>query len=252
MFHFRPEEAGPLLEACRAGGFKVEFEPGGYTTLARAIRTTPPDAVLIDLSRMPSHGREIACALRNTKYARHIPLVFVGGEPEKVEAIRKLIPDAEFTTVKTVAAGIKRATAKKNMNPVVPPDSMDRYSGRTTAQKLGIKEGMTVAVFNPPRDYASALGALPADVELVEDPDDLHPLTLWFVTDPREYRAALGAMRRLAGKTKLWVIWHKATAGGNLTDKIVREFGNEVGLVDYKICAVDKRWSGMAFAVKKT
>lgn len=251
VVHFRPEEAGPLLAACRAGGFTVEFEPGGYSALARAIRTSPPDVVLIDLSRMPSHGREVACALRNTKYARHIPLVFAGGEPEKVEGIRKLISDAVFATVKGVAAGIQRAAAKNNASPVVPPSSMERYSDRTTAQKLGIKEGMTVGVFNAPRDYVSALGVLPRDVELVEDPDSVHALTLWFVTEPREYRAAIGAMRRIAGRTKLWVIWHKASAGGNLTDKTVREFANEVGLVDYKICAVDKRWSGMALAVKK-
>jgi hypothetical protein len=251
VVHFRPEEAEPLLEVCRAGGFTVEFEPGGYTIFARAIRTAPPDAVVIDLSRMPSHGREFACAMRNTKYGRGIPLVFAGGEAEKVEGIRKLIPDAFFVPVKGVAAGVRRAAAKKNLNPVVPPSSMERYSGRTTAQKLGIREGMTVGVFNAPRDYVSALGVLPRDVELVEDPDDVQPLTLWFVTEPREYRAAIGAMRRIAGRTKLWVIWHKATAGGNLTDKIVREFANEVGMVDYKICAVDKRWSGMALAVKK-
>ena len=252
MIHFRPEEAGALVDACRAGGFTVEFEPGGYAALARAIRTSPPDVVLIDLSRMPSHGREVACALRNTKYARHIPLVFAGGEPEKVEGIRKLIPDAVFTTVKGVAGAIGRAAAKKNANPVVPPSSMERYGGRTTAQKLGIKEKTTVGVHNAPRDYVSALGALPPDAELVEDPEEVHPLTLWFVSEPREYRAALGAMRRMAGRTKLWVIWHKAAAGGKLTDRIVREFANEAGLVDYRICAVDKRWSGMALAVKKS
>jgi CheY-like chemotaxis protein len=251
VVHFRPEEAEPLLAACRAGGFSVEFEPGGYTVMTRAIRTSPPDVVLIDLSRLPSHGREVACWLRNTKYARHIPLVFVGGEPAKMDGIRKLIPDAVFTSVKGAAVGIKRAAERANVSLVVPPSSMERYSNRTTAQKLGIKEEMTVAVFNAPRDYVNALGPLPRDVELVEDPEEVQALTLWFVREPREYRAAIGAMRRIAGRTKLWVIWHKATAGGSLTDKMVREFANEVGLVDYKICAVDKRWSGMALAVKK-
>jgi hypothetical protein len=208
--------------------------------------------IVIDLSRLPSHGREVGIAWRSAKYSRHIPLVYAGGDPEKVGAIRKLLPDATYTMVNRVAAAIQTAVRKPVATPIVPLTAMERYGARTAAQKLGIKEAMTVAVFNPPRDYVSAIGELPADVELIEDPEDIHPLTLWFVSDPREYRAALPAMRWLAGKSKLWVIWHKATAGGNLTDKIVREWANEKGLVDYKICAVDKRWSGMLFAVKKT
>jgi hypothetical protein len=218
----------------------------------RAIRQTLPDAVVIDLSRLPSHGREVACSLRNAKYSRRIPIVFVGGAPEKVEAIRQLLPDAVFTTVKRAAAGIKAAAKRRSSDPVIPPPIMERYGARTTAQKLGIKEKMTVAVFNAPRDYVAVLGELPADAGLTEDPEDVHPLTLWFVRDPREYRAALPAMRRVAARSRLWVIWRKATAGGELTDKLVREWANERGLVDYKICAVGKGWSGMLFAVRKT
>ena len=48
---------------------------------------------------------------------------------------------------------------------------MERYGSRTVAQKLGIKEGSTVAVIDAPRDYAAALGELPAGVEIVEDPE---------------------------------------------------------------------------------
>ncbi len=57
---------------------------------------TMSEALVIDLSRMPSHGREVAVYLRGTKSTRHIPLVFVDGGEEKVAKIRELMPDAEM------------------------------------------------------------------------------------------------------------------------------------------------------------
>jgi hypothetical protein len=57
-------------------------------------------------------------------------------------------------------------------------------------------------------------------------------------------------MKAIAGRTKLWVVWRKGSTNG-LTQYVVRQSANDVGLVDYKICAIDEHWSGMAFAVKK-
>src|SRR5579859_4401529 len=104
VIHWKEEEAGPLLEACRAGGFQVDYDPVTLTAQFRLIKQTMPDVVVIDLSRMPSHGREVGRAMRRLKYSRHIPIVYAGGDPEKVEAIRSLLPDVTFTTLKRVAA----------------------------------------------------------------------------------------------------------------------------------------------------
>jgi hypothetical protein len=131
---------------------------------------------------------------------------------------------------------------------------MERYGSRTAAQKLGIKAGATAAVIDAPRDYAVVLGELPEGAELVEDPDSVHAVTLWFVRDFREYQAGLRDMRAIAARTKLWVVWRKGGADRTkpvLTDKLVREAANEAGLVDYKICAINAQWSGMAFARRK-
>ena len=49
------------------------------------IRASHPDALVIDLSRIPSHGREVAHSIRSAKASRHLPIVFVDGEPEKVK-----------------------------------------------------------------------------------------------------------------------------------------------------------------------
>jgi hypothetical protein len=251
IVHWKALEAGPLIEACRACGFEVEYDDVSGGTLIKMVRLKPPDALVIDLTRLPSHGRDTAIYLRRTKYARHIPLVFVDGEPEKVKAIREQLPDATFTTFRKLSAAIKSACAKRVANPVLPPGLMERYGSRTTAQKLGIRAGATVALIDPPRDYAAALGELPADAELVENPDSVHAVTLWFVRDLREYQAGLRRMRTIAHQTKLWVVWRKGIVGG-LSDKLAREAANEVGLVDYKICAVNAQWSAMAFARRKS
>jgi len=39
---------------------------------------------------------------------------------------------------------------------------------------------------------------------------------------------------------------------GDLGEPKVREMGLAIGLVDYKVCAVDETWSGLAFAVRRT
>ena len=132
----------------------------------------------------------------------------------------------------------RTACAKGVTDPVLPPGAMDRYGSRTVAQKLGIREGPTVALFDAPRDYAAVLGVLPPNVELLEDPDSVQVVTLWFVRDPREYRAGLRRVQAIAGRTKLWVVWRKRGAEtaktSGLTDYLVREAAIEAGLVDYR------------------
>jgi hypothetical protein len=251
IVHWKVLQALPLIEACRACGFEVEYDDVKFPALAKLIREKPPDVLAIDLTTQPSHGRDAAIYLRRTKYARHIPFVFVDGEPEKVEAIKQLFPDAVFATRKQLCARIKAAGRKPLADPAVPPGVFATYASRTVAQKLGIRENSTVAIFDPPRDYAVALGELPEGVELLEDPDFVHPVTLWFVRDPRVYQAGLLRMQAIAHRTKLWVVWRKGSTNG-LTQYLVRNAAIEVGLVDYKICAVNEQWSAMVFARRKS
>jgi hypothetical protein len=44
----------------------------------------PPQAVVIDLERIPSAGRDVALWLRYQRGTRSVPIVFVDGEPEKL------------------------------------------------------------------------------------------------------------------------------------------------------------------------
>ena len=48
-----------------------------------------PAALVFDLDKRASHAREIALALRSSKSARHIPILFAGGLPAICELSRE-------------------------------------------------------------------------------------------------------------------------------------------------------------------
>ena len=80
-----------------------------------------------------------------------------------------LLPDAAFCKFSRLKSALRSATQVSAASaPVVPVAMMDRYAGRTTAQKLGIREGDAVCVIRRARDMPAALGELPADVTFVE------------------------------------------------------------------------------------
>jgi hypothetical protein len=248
VVHWNAKEAEPLLESLRAAGHSVELTSSIGSGIMKYLRAAPPEAVVIDLSRQPSHGREVGAAIRNGKTIKHLPILYVDGDPEKVAGIRTVLPDAVYTTRARVIAELKRA--KPVANPVRPTPMMERFGNRTTAQKLGIGKGMRVAVLDPPADYERAIGALPEGAVLEENPREVLRLTLWFTHDPDSFLARMRRMRALAAQSRLWILWRKNKVDG-LDGGFIRVAGIDAGLVDYKICSVDAVWSGMAFAVKK-
>src|SRR6476661_4992293 len=123
LFHWRAEEAKPVIAVLRAGGYTVDYlgdKPGNW----RSLRASPPLAAVIDLTRFPSHGRWVAAEIRATKSLRHIPIIFVDGDAEKVERIRKELPDAVYTSRSRLVSALKRV--KPLADPVVPARMMNR------------------------------------------------------------------------------------------------------------------------------
>jgi hypothetical protein len=51
----------------------------------------------------------------------------------------------------------------------------------------------------------------------------------------------------------MWMFWPKRTAGvdSDLSPERLRTAAMASGLVDYKICSVDAKWSGMLFTRRK-
>jgi hypothetical protein len=245
LLHWKSTEAAPIQNLLSGAGFQVEYDEKFDPSLMRKWREDPPAVFVIDLSRLPSHGREIAVALRQSPKTRSVPIVFCNGAPDKVKLIRSVLPDAVYSTSDELIAAVKSAGPVQS--PVRPADMMNRYGSRSTVQKLGITEGSTVCLIDAPRNVTAVLGALPRGVEFVEQRGDI---TLCFVHSADGLRADMSRVRSSAAKTKLWILWRKKGAGGHngVTERIIRETGIDLGLVDYKICSVDKTWSAMLFA----
>lgn len=254
LFHWKAAEAAGILDKLRSEGFEVDYQEKFEPAVMRGLRQNPPDAVVIDLSRLPSHGREIATGIRGSKQIRTMPILFVDGAPEKVGLIRTALPDASYSTSAGAVAALRKAMKTVPANPVIPTQMMDRYQGRTTAQKLGIKPGSRVAVVGAPRDYLRVIGDVPDGVEFDEHSVKDCAVGIWFVEEPDVYLAALPKMRRAAASMKLWVAWPKKSArkDSTLNETLIREMAIEHGLVDYKVCSVNATWSGLCLAVKKT
>lgn len=67
-----------------------------------------PDAVVIYLTRLPSHGRETAIALRSARATRNVPIVFVEGKGEPLEKTRAKVPDAIYVTSEELGNALSR------------------------------------------------------------------------------------------------------------------------------------------------
>ena len=236
-------------------GFAVEYDEQFRPQLMQRWRESPPDAFVIDLSRLPSQGREIAIALRQYKSTRTVPIVFCDGDPTKVAAIRELLPDATYCEIGKLIKAVKRAIKTPPADPARPLAMMERYKSRTAAQKLGITRG-TVAVLNPPRDYEAVLGPLPADIEVIEAEDGIRgaQVHVCFVQRAEELWGVLSRMRTFASESKLWIAWRKGGKAerGELNESIIRRYALDLGLVDYKVCSLNANWSALLFAVKRS
>lgn len=251
LIHWNAEEAKARIAILRRCGFSaIHVLPRGMASL-KEIADRPPAVIVIDLSRLPSQGRDIAIILRRNGKTRHVPLVFTEGERQKVASIKKHLPDAIYISWKVISTGLKRALRKPKANVVVPNSSLAGYSGTPLPTKLGIKPGSTAALIDAPDDFENTLGKLPENVALRRNPRGRHHLTLWFTTSLHEYRSRIKSVAALT--ERIWIIWPKHSSGvpTDLSERDVREVGLGVGLVDYKVCAVDSTWSGLLFTRRK-
>lgn len=256
LIHWKAEEAEEKIAKLRAAGYEVDYgqiNPGAL----RDWRKNPPAAFVIDLSRLPMQGRDVAMALRGAKPTRHTPLVFVEGAPEKVERIKNHLPDAVYTTWSRIRGSLKQAIANPPANPIAPESNLAGYSGTPLSKKLGIKPNSTVALVGAPKDFELTLGELPEGVKLKRQAGKQCHLIIWFVRMRAELYGRIKEMGEMTGEASgdgLWIVWPKQASGvaSDLTQNVVRETGLASGLVDYKVCAIDSIWSGLKFARRKT
>jgi hypothetical protein len=249
-------DASARAAGLRRAGYRVIADPpenaGG---MVRYFRELAPDAVVIDLDRLPSHGRELGLSLRASKSTSYLRLVFAGGLPVKIELVRAAIPDAIFTPWDdAVAAAIERAIAQPD-----PPRLPSRELPKDTSpgsleRKLDIKPQahfVIVPVNRNDNGWLAELLSLPEGAVQQRRIDAATTLALFPVATRRDLmRAFEQARSSLPPKASLWIVHPKQTSqlAADFNQDDVREAGLAHGFVDYKVCAVDKDWSALKFA----
>ncbi len=123
--------------------------------------------------------------------------------------------------------------------------SVAGYRGTPLHTKLGIKEGMTLALLKAPPGVVSDL---PNGVVVKRQARGSADVVVAFFTRRAALEARLAALGKMifpAGG--VWIAWPKRAAGvpTDLTDNVVRELAFPLGMVDNKVCAIDETWSGL-------
>lgn len=253
LIHWNSAEAEVKASMLRAAGYAVINDDFKGPADLRMLRESPPLAAVIDLTRLPSRGREIAIALRHHKSTRFVPLLFVEGEPVKVERVKKVLPDAVYTTWGRIRSSLRDAIAHPPIAPKVPASIFDAYSDSPLSKKLGIRPNSDVVLIDAPRDFEKMIGALPKGAILRRRPVAGCDLIIWFTATRKGLNQRIIKVKASLEGGKLWIAWPKKAASidPDLSQTIVRETGLAAGLVDYKICSIDDQWSGLLFTIRK-
>lgn len=237
-------------------GFEVDASPFRPQRIIGSIRDSNVAAIVIDLDRQPSHGRVVGTLFHRAKALREVPIIFAGGPAEKVERIRKELPDVAFT--EWARAGPALDKALKNRSPrrsVKAPSYMEQWAGSTLVKKLDFRPDMRAALLGAPDGFEEQLVDLPEGVRLQTSIDRQTQMAIWFVRSSRDLEMEIDYLSaRVGDPISLWIVYPKKTSRFKVdfTQFDVRSIALQSGLVDYKICAVDKDWTAMKFTRKKS
>jgi hypothetical protein len=136
------------------------------------------------------------------------------------------------------------------------------YSGTPLPQKLGIKPGSRLGLFDAPDGFGATLGPLPERVTKTTRLGGALDVALFFTTSRAALEKRFAAFARaIAPSGSLWIAWPKKTSGKKTTlrsprrgtdldENVIRAVGLEKRLVDVKVCAIDETWSGLKFVVR--
>ena len=126
---------------------------------------------------------------------------------------------------------------------------MAGYSGTPLSTKLGIKDHSVVQVVGE---------LLPIGLPVHPTPGATAPFDVLLVFVTRAQQLRDGVERwgvDIARNGGLWICWPKKTARtvipSDMTEDLIRDVVLPLGLVDNKVCAVDKLWSGLRVVWRK-
>jgi CheY-like chemotaxis protein len=113
--HWDKDEALAGARGLREAGHSVRYEAEDGQTAWKELKKHRPDALVVSLAKLPTHGRRVAAATMETKSLKTLPVIFVGGEDEMVAQTRKQFPEAVYCSWAQL-----RDRIQKVMNPPKP------------------------------------------------------------------------------------------------------------------------------------
>jgi hypothetical protein len=247
------EDIKTKVAALKQPGVRINAEPQiRLSGIVGELARLNPAVLVLDLDKLPSSSREIALAMRSTKSARHIPILFAGGAAEKTVRIRTEHPDGTFVSWSEARQALAALLQQPPPIPaVIPPRD---FSATSLPKKLGIRADMEIALIAAPDAFEELLGDLPENTSLATRLTPKTGLALCFIRSLKDLAATLDLLTlRLPKQTAVWIV-HPKRAGRYHVDfnqNHVRDHSLAVGLVDYKVCSIDNDWSALKFAWRK-
>lgn len=125
------------------------------------------------------------------------------------------------------------------------------YSGTPLAQKLSLKDGLTVWFSDMPDGVRAEIATL----DLIECTSKVAGLDAAhiFVRESGVMEAHLRDLRTLIVPAGfVWVSWPKKASKvpTDITEDTIRAIALPMGWVDVKVCAVDSIWSGLKLMIR--
>ena len=247
------EDVKAKAAALKQTGIRIDAAPlirlsGIVGDLARLN----PAVLVLDLDKLPSNSREISLALRSSKSACHIPILFAGGVAEKIARIRSEHPDGVFASWSEASQTLAALLQEPPSTPqAMPPRD---FSTTPLLKKLGIRADMEIALIASPDGFEDLLSDLPEHSSLVTRLGGKTGLALCFVRSLKDLTGTLDLLTlRLPKQASVWIVHPKRASKCHVdfNQNDVRNHALAVGLVDYKVCSIDDDWSALKFAWRK-
>lgn len=106
FIHFNETELKVKIQPLKKAGYKVGYHFS--TEIPANFKDKLPEILVICLDRLPSHGKRYAEWMWEAKKRQHIPIVFCGGKPEKVEPVKEKFPNADFCSNEKLIAALEK------------------------------------------------------------------------------------------------------------------------------------------------
>ena len=128
--------AARQADALRRDGWQVEVESENGGRAYRHIRTSVPDAVVIDLCHRPSHGREVGSALRELRATRGLPIVCIEDGEDAREQTRARIDDVRFSSPEALSLAVSDATRERRAR---QRDGTKKLTARARSPRMSLR-----------------------------------------------------------------------------------------------------------------